>query len=97
MLHVQRAHSYGSDLQHDDDAQRPTPNQQNKTTHDNDTTEFLQGRGGREDGAAGGANAAAGVTAEDVARALRQEGRAAVPDSVKAELLAQIRAFMVKL
>ncbi|GBF89903.1 transcription and mRNA export factor-like [Raphidocelis subcapitata] len=34
------------------------------------------------------------VTAEEVVRAVRPQGRAAVPDSVKADLLARIRGFM---
>lgn len=37
------------------------------------------------------------VTAEEVVRAVRPEGRAAVPDSIKAELLSRIKAFVLSL
>ncbi|KIY99369.1 Enhancer of yellow 2 transcription factor-like protein [Monoraphidium neglectum] len=37
------------------------------------------------------------VTADDVVRHVRPQGRAAVPDSVKADLLMQIKSFMVQL
>jgi enhancer of yellow 2 transcription factor len=35
------------------------------------------------------------VTVDDVVRAIRPEGRASVPDSVKADLLAEIKAFIL--
>jgi enhancer of yellow 2 transcription factor len=34
------------------------------------------------------------ITTDDIVRAVRPEGRSAVPDSVKAELLSQIKTFM---
>jgi enhancer of yellow 2 transcription factor len=37
------------------------------------------------------------VTADDLVRFVRPQGRAAVPDSVKADLLTQIKSFMVQL
>jgi len=37
------------------------------------------------------------VTADDVVQFVKPEGRAAVPDSVKADLLMQIKTFMVQL
>ncbi|KAL6747979.1 transcription factor e(y)2-domain-containing protein, partial [Haematococcus lacustris] len=37
------------------------------------------------------------VTIEDVVRAVRPEGRASVPDSLKAQLLAQIKAIIFSL
>jgi enhancer of yellow 2 transcription factor len=37
------------------------------------------------------------VSIEDIVRAIRPEGRAAVPDSVKAELLSQIKKFIISL
>lgn len=37
------------------------------------------------------------VTAADLVKAIRTEGRATVPDSVKAELLAQIKSFILEL
>lgn len=37
------------------------------------------------------------VTAEEIVRAVRPEGRSLVPDSVKAELLTSIRAFITNL
>ncbi|KAG2445432.1 hypothetical protein HXX76_000052 [Chlamydomonas incerta] len=37
------------------------------------------------------------VTTEDIVRAVRPEGRARVPDSVKAELLAEIKKFILSI
>lgn len=37
------------------------------------------------------------VTTEDIVRAVRPQGRAAVPDSIKAELLVQIKTFILSL
>jgi enhancer of yellow 2 transcription factor len=37
------------------------------------------------------------VTTDDIVRAVRPEGRARVPDSVKAELLAEIKKFIQSL
>lgn len=61
------------------------PHKTHATAQNTKKAEYLQ-RHGRD-----------GATAEDVARAVRAHGRAAVPDSVKAELLAQIKRAMVAL
>ncbi len=37
------------------------------------------------------------MTVEDIVRAVRPEGRAAVPDAVKAELLSKIREFITNI
>ncbi|PNH06544.1 Enhancer of yellow 2 transcription factor [Tetrabaena socialis] len=37
------------------------------------------------------------VTTEDIVRAVRPQGRATVPDSVKAELLAEIKKFILSI
>jgi hypothetical protein len=37
------------------------------------------------------------VTADEIVRHVRPEGRAAVPDNVKAELLTRIKAFILQL
>lgn len=37
------------------------------------------------------------VTAEEVVRFIRPEGRAAVPDNIKAELLTRIKTFILQL
>lgn len=37
------------------------------------------------------------ITTEDIVRAIRPEGRAAVPDSVKAELLQNVKKFILSL
>ncbi|EFJ40812.1 hypothetical protein VOLCADRAFT_68978, partial [Volvox carteri f. nagariensis] len=37
------------------------------------------------------------VTTDDIVRAVRPEGRATVPDSVKAELLAEIKKFILSI
>ncbi|KAG2484706.1 hypothetical protein HYH03_016534 [Edaphochlamys debaryana] len=37
------------------------------------------------------------VTTDDIVRAIRPEGRATVPDSVKAELLAEIKKFILSI
>lgn len=37
------------------------------------------------------------ITAEEIVKAIRPEGRASVPDSVKAELLAHIKSFIVSI
>lgn len=49
------------------------------------TAEYIQKRG-REN-----------VTTEEIVRAIRPEGRASVPDSVKAELLAEIKKFIMNI
>lgn len=37
------------------------------------------------------------VTCDDLVKAIRNEGRAMVPDAVKAELLAKIKSFIMNL
>lgn len=37
------------------------------------------------------------VTTEDIVRAVRPEGRATVPDAIKAELLAEIKKYILSL
>lgn len=37
------------------------------------------------------------VTADEIVRHVRPEGRAAVPDNIKAELLTRIKAFILQL
>jgi enhancer of yellow 2 transcription factor len=37
------------------------------------------------------------VTTDDIVRAVRPEGRATVPDSVKAELLSEIKKFILSI
>jgi enhancer of yellow 2 transcription factor len=37
------------------------------------------------------------VTADEIVRHVRPEGRAAVPDNIKAELLTRIKSFILQL
>ena len=37
------------------------------------------------------------VTTEDIVRAIRPEGRATVPDAIKAELLVEIKKFILSI
>jgi len=48
-------------------------------------TEYIQSRGHGN------------VTAEEIVRFIRPEGRAAVPDNIKAELLTRIKTFIISL